>query len=149
MIQRALFYLTYPLIIVYAPLFARARVLIVHEGEFLAVKAKFGDSRWHLPGGGVKKGETLKAAAIREVKEELGIDLNEGNLTVLRPYGLYRNQGIFYRGEVFLAKLGYKKKEFSENPEILTAAWLPIDSKQPNLGKIVQDSLTRLKTIKL
>ena len=148
MIQRALFYLTYPLIMIYAPLYSRSRVVIVHDGEFLAVKARFGDFRWHLPGGGVKRGETRKAAAVREIQEELGIELTENDLKSLRPYGFYRNQGLFYRGEVFLTKLSDKKLDFERNSEILEAAWLPIDPNQPRIGKIVEDSLKRIYVVK-
>lgn len=37
-------------------------------------------SCWTLPGGRVEKGESLKLAIVREVKEELGLDLNDFRL---------------------------------------------------------------------
>ena len=31
---------------------------------------------WHIPGGGLEEGETHKAAVIREVQEEIGLDIS-------------------------------------------------------------------------
>ncbi len=38
---------------------------------------------WHLPGGGLNEGETIQEAVIREVKEEVGIDITDHELTPL------------------------------------------------------------------
>jgi 8-oxo-dGTP pyrophosphatase MutT (NUDIX family) len=44
----------------------------------LAMKKRgFGAGRWNGTGGKVEKGETIEAAAIREAKEEIGVDLRE------------------------------------------------------------------------
>ena len=41
---------------------------------------------WYLPGGGVKRGETLEEAARREAAEELGAELRNIHL-----FGIYSN----------------------------------------------------------
>lgn len=43
---------------------------------------------WHIPGGGVKEGETLREAALREAHEEVvGLDTDIAEITQLRVGG--------------------------------------------------------------
>jgi 8-oxo-dGTP pyrophosphatase MutT (NUDIX family) len=67
------------------PLTMGVKLLLVREGRFLLVQHSY-QSGWHLPGGGVKRGETLEQAARREAREELGATLDE-----LRLVGVYTN----------------------------------------------------------
>jgi 8-oxo-dGTP diphosphatase len=58
-------------------------VVAIYVGtELLLVRQSYRRG-WHLPGGGVKRGETAEAAAKRELQEELGIVV-----TRLRPAGV-------------------------------------------------------------
>src|SRR3989344_7194466 len=36
--------------------------------------------KWNGVGGKVEKGESIKLAAVREIKEEIGVDVKEGDL---------------------------------------------------------------------
>lgn len=62
------------------------RVLLIH---FVLPNMTF----WATPGGGLEPGETPLAAAIREVREELGIDVTlEG--PVHRAVGIFEFEGV-------------------------------------------------------
>ncbi len=49
------------------------KLLIRHQARVLFVRHTYGDRAWELPGGGVRSGEALAAAAEREAREELGL----------------------------------------------------------------------------
>lgn len=61
------------------------RLMMVKDSQVYLVKHTY-QRQWYLPGGGVKKGETIEAAARREAAEELGATLGE-----LRLLGVYTN----------------------------------------------------------
>ncbi len=49
-------------------------VAVIHEGKILLTKREDFET-WILPSGGVEEGESLAQAAIRETKEETGLDV--------------------------------------------------------------------------
>jgi 8-oxo-dGTP pyrophosphatase MutT (NUDIX family) len=65
--------------------FVSAAVIVVNEqGQLLLIK---GPRRgWEPPGGQVELGEPIKLAAIREVKEETGIDIE-----IMKFCGIFQN----------------------------------------------------------
>lgn len=50
-------------------------VVVRHEGRFLLVHERKHGQQWYLPAGRVEPGETLVQAALRETKEESGLDV--------------------------------------------------------------------------
>src|SRR5512133_4377105 len=65
-----------------------ALVFICDQGTILLVKQNYGNQYWSLPGGVMEAGESLEQAAIREVKEETGLDIQPGKLI-----GVYSKPG--------------------------------------------------------
>lgn len=66
------------------PMTVGVRVPLIQDGKILLVKHTY-QRYWYLPGGGIKRGETLEAALRREVEEEVGAQL--GDLRLLGVYG--------------------------------------------------------------
>jgi ADP-ribose pyrophosphatase YjhB (NUDIX family) len=77
---RALLKGAYQLLRVYwfvvRPVSIGVRLLMVRENQVLLVRHSYQEA-WFLPGGGVKRGETLEQAARREAQEECGARINQ------------------------------------------------------------------------
>ena len=52
--------------------------IIKNEDKILATKRGYGEfiNMWEFPGGKIEPGETKKQALVREIKEELNIEIN-------------------------------------------------------------------------
>ena len=59
-------------------------VFIRQDGRILLVRQNYGHRYWSLPGGVMELGESIDEAAVREVKEETGLDVR-----LKRVVGLY------------------------------------------------------------
>ena len=70
----------YPGVVTSTPILAASAVVRDELGRILLVKRGHEPAKglWSLPGGSVEDGETLSQAAIREVKEETGLDIVTG-----------------------------------------------------------------------
>jgi 8-oxo-dGTP pyrophosphatase MutT (NUDIX family) len=71
------------------PVTIGVRVLMEQDGRVVLVWHSY-EELWYLPGGGVKRKETLEAALRREAREELGAELGQ-----LRLLGAYTNFGEY------------------------------------------------------
>jgi 8-oxo-dGTP diphosphatase len=74
-----------------------AAIILNEKNELLLIK---GPRRgWEMPGGQVEEGESLKEAAIRETKEECGLDIE-----VTKFCGVFQNVSGSICNTLFLAK---------------------------------------------
>ena len=97
--------------------------------KFLAIKRKEGihAGKWAFPGGIVEKGETAEDALKREVKEEVGLDIER----IIRKISKYE----YKRGEEELRKkskgqcflVAVKNENVKTSPEIADYKWVTLE----------------------
>jgi 8-oxo-dGTP pyrophosphatase MutT (NUDIX family) len=108
---------------------ARVDVVIVAVG---------GNNRWQLPKGLVEKDEDPKLAAVREAREEGGIDSEvvEHIETVEYWYaGLDKGERVRFHKRVYFYLLRYLSGDTSNHDwEVNEARWVPIDDAASQLA---------------
>ncbi len=70
---------------IFRPISMGVRVMMIQDNKVLLVRQTY-VTGWFMPGGGLRRGETLDQAARREAREETGAELGE-----LQLVGAYTN----------------------------------------------------------
>ena len=110
----------------------KARILIERDGRILCVQhAKPGhEPFWCLPGGNIDPGEALADGALRELREETGVDGQlSGAVLVLDGPELTTGNGaveVIMRGAIGTATPA--RRTDSGDPYLADLAWLPVDN---------------------
>lgn len=78
---------------------------------------------WEFTGGGVLAGETTTRAAVRELEEELGISVEEKELSLLE---VYKNRNYFM--DIYVLKKDFEINELVlQEEEVVDAKWVKAD----------------------
>jgi ADP-ribose pyrophosphatase YjhB (NUDIX family) len=103
-------------------------ILLDREGRIALVRHTYLD-HWYLPGGGVKKGESVDAALLRELAEEVGVT----DARIERVLGVYhsRREGKDDHIVIFVAQAGPDTSAElcrTDLAEIAEAGWFAPDA---------------------
>jgi 8-oxo-dGTP pyrophosphatase MutT (NUDIX family) len=118
------------------------RVILTYDGEILFIKSSYG-LKYTFPGGNLGKHENAMAGGIREVKEEIGIELQSLNFlgTLIPPIEFeYRKNTI----SIFTAELPHRDIKIN-NLEISDFKWLPV-ANPPSMGHVACQIFELYKT---
>lgn len=112
------------------PITIGVRVLMIQDGAVLLVKHTY-DTGWHMPGGGLKRGETLEEAVRREAREETGAVLEQ-----LHLLGIYSS---FYQAKsdhvaVFVSE-AFTLNKRTDRAEIEQVQHFPLDAMPPQTSE--------------
>jgi ADP-ribose pyrophosphatase YjhB (NUDIX family) len=105
---------------------------IIGDGERVVfVRHTYGDrSAWELPGGGVRRGEPPEATVRREMREELGVELDD-----LRAAGAIEVAGHGKQTLLHCFAARPRTTELRVAPaEIAEARWAPVTAPPRPLG---------------
>jgi 8-oxo-dGTP pyrophosphatase MutT (NUDIX family) len=103
----------------------RAQVVLIENGRVLMVRLQRpGRSFWVLPGGAIESGETPQEAAIREVREETGLQVTIDRLLFVEEPRTVGDIEIRSPRHTFLVRRigGNLAPQLDEVAEV---AWLP------------------------
>lgn len=104
------------------PLTLGVKIMLVRDEQVLMVQHTY-QPGWFIPGGGVKRGETLEEAARREAWEELGAKLEEVTL-----FGMYSNIRNYKNEHVAVFMCDSFTLSDKQDYEIAESAFFPIDA---------------------
>ena len=100
----------------------------------LATQRGYGDYKggWEFPGGKINAGEMPQEALIREIKEELEVDIKVGDLidTVEYDYPTFHLSMDCFWAEIVSGNLVLREHEAAKwliKDELDSVAWLPAD----------------------
>jgi ADP-ribose pyrophosphatase YjhB (NUDIX family) len=114
--------------------------MIEHDGRLLLVRQSY-RKRWGVPGGLLQRGETARAAAVREVREEVGLAIELlGEPAVVVDADPRRVDVIFRARPLDGADPDAARPS---SPEVLEVRWFPLDA----LPELQHESAHALKTL--
>lgn len=108
--------------------------IIQKENKILATKRGYGEfiNMWEFPGGKIESGETKEQALVREIKEELNIEINVDKFALDIEYQ-YPNFYLFMScfmcsiKEGSIELLEHNDGKWITKKELNTLNWLPAD----------------------
>lgn len=101
--------------------------IYIKDRKILSTRSK-GKDVWYTPGGKREKGESDQRALIREIKEELNVDLMPETLSYFQTFKAQAHgkpEGVFVQMTCYT---GDYKGELKPSSEIEEMAWLTSDT---------------------
>jgi len=110
-------------------------IIVNSEGKVLIQKRTGSHAqKYSIPGGGLEMGETFEAGAIREIQEEVGIEIkNPKVIAVSNNLETYREEGVHYISVFLLAGSFEGEPQIMEPEKCAELLWCdPHDLPQPH-----------------
>lgn len=110
-----------PLVAVSAAVLSQGRILLVKRGVEPA------RGKWSLPGGGVELGETVRAAVVREIREECSIEIEPGPVLEVYDSIVLDNSGsICYHHVIICFRSTWRRGILQAGSDVDEARWVSL-----------------------
>ena len=118
------------------------KVMVFNEsGEILLILNSYGNrDQYLLPGGGVGRGESPAAAAVREVHEELGLRLRDAE-----PVWTYESNAEGKRDTIHLFKVVTSEQPRIDDREVIEARFFALDGLPPIVSPATRRRIAEIK----
>lgn len=100
----------------------RCAVALLKEGRLLLAK-HFTNDFWVLPGGTLEFGESVGSAAVREIKEETGLDIRLGPLFSVSDFIARNRQVVDF---IFLGDVLGGEFRITREENVESMRWVPL-----------------------
>lgn len=111
------------------------------KNEFLMLlrseNCKNEHNKWMIPGGGVDFNETLEEAIVREVKEEIAVDIKLGEIISV-PNHILPEEGQHWVAPTFKCKIISGEPKIMEPHKHSDLKWFSLDNLPENLSKVTR-----------
>jgi 8-oxo-dGTP diphosphatase len=124
------------------PVDMRRAYALISNGNGRVLLVRNGSGKWTLPGGKAKKGESLRAAVKREVKEETGLKvkvLDPGPHRHVRAHGDRCKKCVLFGAEI-------RRGKPKPRAEITEVAWVKASKAPQKLGRFRSRRMRRALT---
>ncbi|MFC2036220.1 NUDIX hydrolase [Chloroflexota bacterium] len=117
-----------------------ASALIIHKGKVLFLRSDTTQEQWAFPGGKQEKKETPQQTVSREIKEELGIDIE-----IKRKLGSFKYISGNRKFEIKCFVAETRSFDLKVNPdEIIEVKWCALkESADLNLTSTTREALQK------
>lgn len=105
-------------------------IAVDDAGGVLLVRHSYGPQLWALPGGGLSRGEEPKAAAVRELREELGRGVAELDKVATISETI---SDAPHTAHIFVGRLDGEPRP--DEREVISAQYFAVDALPENVGR--------------
>lgn len=139
---RIAYWLSWPITFIALYSSNRTRILVIYDNQILTVQGWLGDGKWHLPGGGLHRGEKPAIGALRELQEEVGIRAEPDQLKPLFNKRVRSSKYFRYFCHAYALELTAMPELRLQRIEITKSMWQSFDNiRQSRAGNVAAEML--------